>query len=252
MPSGRPARILIVDDDPLLLELLTDTLAAIGYETAPAADGAIALDMLQNEQFDLMISDIKMPRLDGLQLLKRVRRRYPRLPVLFITGFSSREMIGSVAPDGVLAKPFRIAHIESMIQQALERKDRGPVERQKELLILDGAARVSDAFLSGLSGNGFVPFTYPSVNEAVKELENNQFSAILVDIVPSGADPLVPIGRLRRLAPDTPLILNADLFPIEAQERIINEFPPAGFSPAPFTPSAIVELIGDLIPLPRR
>jgi two-component system response regulator TctD len=252
MTAERPARILVVDDDPLLLELLTDTLTAIGYETAAASDGAIALDMLQTEQYDLMISDIKMPRVDGLQLLRRVRRHYPRLPVLFITGVASQETIGSVSPDGILAKPFRIAHIESMIQQALQRKNKPEIERQKELLILDGAARIDDHFLSDLSASGYVPFAYSSINDAAHELSHTCFSAILADIAPFSADPVELMTRLRRLAPNTPLILNADLFPGHTHERIISEYQPAGFSPAPFSHPHVIELLDTLVPLPRR
>jgi len=252
MTAARPARILVVDDDPLLLDLLTDTLTAIGYEAAPASDGAVALDMLQTEQYDLMISDIKMPRVDGLQLLKRVRRHYPHLPVLFITGVASQETIGSVSPDGILAKPFRIAHIESMIQQALERKTKPAAERQKELLVLDGAARISDRFLSGLSVGGYLPFLYSSVDDAARELTNTCFSAILADIAPLSTDPREPVSRLRRLAPTTPLILNADLFPDHSQEQIINEYRPAGFSPAPFANPRMIELLNSLVPLPRH
>ena len=122
MPARRTARILIVDDDPLLLELLTDTLTAIGHDTKPAGDGAVALDILQTEEFDLMITDIKMPNVDGLQLLKKVRRHYPKMPVLFITGVASQEVIGQAEPDGFLAKPFRITEsLTSSVRGGWER-----------------------------------------------------------------------------------------------------------------------------------
>lgn len=252
MITGRPARILVVDDDPLLLELLTDTLTAVGYEAAPASDGAIALDMLQTEPYDLMITDIKMPGIDGLQLLRRVRRHYPKMPVLFITGVASPEVIGSAEPDGLLAKPFRISRIEEMIRQTLNRHPRAADHVQHELLVLDGASRITDHFLSGLSVSGYVPFMYSSVNDAARELGHTSFSAILADLSPVGGDPVEPVARLRRLAPETPLVLNADLFPAHSHEQIISEYHPVGFAPAPFSHPRMIELLDALAPLPRR
>ena len=120
MPTD--AKILVVDDDDVLRELLVDTLTTIGYRTSSAADGAIVMKMLEGEKFDLVISDVKMPEIDGITLLGLIRDKYPHLPVLFITGVASPEIIGEANPDGFLAKPFRIGHIEEMIESTLAAK----------------------------------------------------------------------------------------------------------------------------------
>ena len=117
------AKILVVDDDPILLELLVETLTTIGYDTGKAVDGLDALAVLSKEKFDLMVSDIKMPNLDGIGLLQEVRKLYPNLPVLFITGVNAPEIIGKATPDGFLSKPFRINHIEEMIEKTLQSTD---------------------------------------------------------------------------------------------------------------------------------
>ena len=252
MPPRRTARILIVDDDPLLLELLTDTLTAIGHETVPAGDGAIALDILQTEQFDLMITDIKMPNVDGLQLLKKVRRHYPKMPVLFITGVASREVIGQAEPDGFLAKPFRITHIEEMIEQTLTRKERTGFDHRHELLVVNGAGRLADQFVEGLSAQGFGLFTYTNVDEAVRELDNNKFMAILADIAPWSVRPVDALTRLRQHAPITPLILNADIFPSDAHDRVAREFELAGFVAAPFALPQVTALLNSLTIIPAE
>lgn len=95
MNDSMKARILVVDDDPNLLELLVDTLATVGYRVTPASDGHKALDRLREQRFYLVISDIKMPGIDGISLMRKIRRRYPNLPVVFITGVLSPQMIGS-------------------------------------------------------------------------------------------------------------------------------------------------------------
>jgi len=113
-------RILVVDDDANLLDLLVDTLTTIGYKVIGAPGGVEALENLRNDKFDLMITDIKMPDVDGLQLLKKVRRHYSKMPVLFVTGVATPNIIGQAAPDGFLAKPFRITQIENLIEGALK------------------------------------------------------------------------------------------------------------------------------------
>lgn len=112
-------KILVVDDDHNLLDLLDDTLTSIGYEATGAADGFEALKKLEQQQFDLVITDIRMPGMDGFELLRRIRESYPILPVLFITGVELPEAIKRAAPDGFLMKPFRISHIERLIEDCL-------------------------------------------------------------------------------------------------------------------------------------
>jgi DNA-binding NtrC family response regulator len=113
------AEILVVDDDASLLSLLVDTLTAIGYKATGVNGGIRALEALAESAYDLLITDIKMPDLDGVQLLERVRGLYANLPVLFITGVSLPETFAQASPDGVLMKPFRISHIEELIEKTL-------------------------------------------------------------------------------------------------------------------------------------
>ncbi len=114
------ARILVVDDDSRLLGLLTETLVAIGYEAEDAGSAREALAKLAESKFHLIISDIKMPEMDGLSLLERIRENYPGLPVIFITGQPKPDTARSANPEGILSKPFRISNLEDLIEQALE------------------------------------------------------------------------------------------------------------------------------------
>ena len=116
------ARILVVDDDSRLLSLLTDTLGAIGYTAEDAKGAKEALAKLAESKFHLIISDIKMPEMDGFSLLERIRENYPGLPVIFITGLPQTDILHSVNPEGILSKPFRISNLEDLIEQALEPK----------------------------------------------------------------------------------------------------------------------------------
>jgi DNA-binding NtrC family response regulator len=243
MAGQKSANILVVDDDPSLLELLTDTLLAIGYSATPAADGIIALDLLANQKFDLVITDIKMPRMDGLQLLKKIKRYYPTMPVLFITGVATPEIIGQAEPDGFLAKPFRIAHIEQLIEQALTPKHEKASKKKPELLLLDLAGRMDESLTDGLSCGGYAVFQFRDLEEALRELKNNQFTAIVADFSSWLANPTDVLRRIRSHAPTTPIIFNSDALSSVQTEEVVRDFQ----SVVPVAAPLAAEAIGDAL-----
>src|SRR5260370_34607983 len=79
-------RILVVDDEEALVRVIARSLTAAGYEVSTAPDGMRAVDILANGQFDAIISDIDMPKMNGIQFLKNVRQRDAQIPVVLITG----------------------------------------------------------------------------------------------------------------------------------------------------------------------
>lgn len=131
------AKILVVDDDAALLDLLVDTLSTIGYSAVPAMGGSEALVKLEQDTFDLIISDIKMPEVDGISLLNKVRQSYPGVPVVLITGVASHDIISKVSPDGFLAKPFRISHIEELIESTLSKRSAPATAQVQEALVME-------------------------------------------------------------------------------------------------------------------
>lgn len=115
----QPARILVVDDEPLLRDLLVDILESSGHQAVAADGGARAIDALARQSFQLVISDIRMPEIDGFALLSHIRATYPSLPVFLVSAFVPEQEASMAQPDGFLSKPFRINQIEEMITQIL-------------------------------------------------------------------------------------------------------------------------------------
>ncbi len=113
-------RVLIVDDNPNMSNLLSDMLEVFDFSSQRAADGEEALSLLNREDFSLLITDLRMPRMTGLELLKAVKDKYPKLPVVVITGYSTeateQELVSAKA-DGFLNKPFRMNDIESVLRK---------------------------------------------------------------------------------------------------------------------------------------
>jgi excisionase family DNA binding protein len=115
-------RVLVADDEEAIRELLAKTLALADYDVQTVPDGQAALDCLRAESYQLLITDLRMPRLDGLGVIREARRLYPHLPVVIITGYSSEasaiEAV-NLGVSGYLTKPFRVAKVLAVAAQAL-------------------------------------------------------------------------------------------------------------------------------------
>jgi two-component system, NtrC family, response regulator PilR len=120
------ARILVVDDDKGIQDLLEIMLTRAGYQVATADDGAAALDVIRKKKFDLVITDLKMPRLDGIDLLKGIKETVPGTAVILLTAFASGETALAAMREGAhdyVEKNFNVDDLLAIVQDALEKKD---------------------------------------------------------------------------------------------------------------------------------
>ncbi|MGE4658344.1 MAG: response regulator transcription factor [Gammaproteobacteria bacterium] len=124
--SERPARILIVDDEIHLANGISENLQAEGYDTQIAHDGQKGLEKITAGKFDLILLDVMMPQLDGLQVCEEIRRQGLQTPVLFLTvkGDPSDRIRGLEAGgDDYLAKPFELRELLLRVAAILRRTD---------------------------------------------------------------------------------------------------------------------------------
>ncbi len=118
-------RILAVDDEESIREFLEIMLKKEGYEVTTAADGAIAVDIMKKRSFDMVISDLQMPNMTGMQLLKHVKDSYPDLVFMIITAFGTTESAVEAMKIGAydyITKPFKIDEVRLNIANALKSK----------------------------------------------------------------------------------------------------------------------------------
>ena len=116
------ARVLVVDDQEEMRDLLAEMLASEGYEPRAVVGGEEALQELEHAPYDLLLTDLNMPHMDGLALLRRVRERWPSLPVVIITGYGSRSTERHVMREGAqgyISKPCTLQRVIASVSAAL-------------------------------------------------------------------------------------------------------------------------------------
>ena len=117
--------ILVAEDDPALRLFLERQLKREGHKVTAAADGNEALAQLRKRPFELLLTDVAMPGLDGLDLAKRARLLYPDIRVIFITGFSG--IVYATDPNaGVISKPFHLRDVTAEINRCMSENPSEP------------------------------------------------------------------------------------------------------------------------------
>ena len=118
-------KLLVIDDEPAIREGVRRILEAESFQVETFSNGQAALERLRQESFDLVVTDLKMPGISGMDVLKTIKERHPDLPVIFITGYSSVDNAVEAMKRGAvdyLAKPFNREEVLKVIRTALEQR----------------------------------------------------------------------------------------------------------------------------------
>ncbi|MDZ7372592.1 MAG: response regulator [candidate division KSB1 bacterium] len=129
-------RILVVDDEEDILELLSELLRRWGFDPHTARNGVEALEKFRRQGSDLVVTDLKMPEMDGLELLRKIREEDARVPVLVLTGFPTVDTAIQAMQEGAydyLIKPVNPEELQFRIRKALAHS-----EQMRSLGILKG------------------------------------------------------------------------------------------------------------------
>ena len=127
--GNKTVRILIVDDDPGQRSLLNSFLKSQHFETVTADSGEHALELLRGGKFDMMISDVRMPGLSGLETLRLARKEHATLPVLLVTAFTDvRDAVAAMRDGAVnyLAKPIDLDELLASVRNAIGISETAP------------------------------------------------------------------------------------------------------------------------------
>lgn len=131
-----PIKILLVDDDPIILDLMKEYVTSFGFDFATASNGVEAANALENDFYSIVITDISMPEMDGIELLKHVRLNHPKTGVIVVTGLSEEYSYVDVINAGAidyLTKPFEGGELLAKLNRVI-REQNSLIELEKQSL----------------------------------------------------------------------------------------------------------------------
>jgi len=141
------AKILIVDDEKVALKNLEHVMRKEGYEVTGTESGPIALRLLEEQQFDVVLTDLRMEKVDGMQILKKCRELYPDTEVVIITGYATLESAVDTMKHGAfyyVAKPFKLEEVRKVVKEAVEkvRLKKENIELREQLEKYQGKVKI--------------------------------------------------------------------------------------------------------------
>jgi len=114
-------RVLVVDDDPTVVDTLSSFLDTKGYSVHTSGNGHQALEAIEEQEFDLVISDIEMAGINGFELLRQTRENYPQIGIVLMTGYEDTHPLSAAlraGADGYISKPFSLRKFSLIFEQA--------------------------------------------------------------------------------------------------------------------------------------
>jgi DNA-binding NtrC family response regulator len=186
-------RILVVDDEVSLQLTLVANLELEGFDVVGVNDAKEALEALAQQPFDLMVTDIRMPGMNGVELFDRVRELYPTMPVLLMTGFALEGLIDRAVQHGaytVLPKPFDVDQMVRAISTALKR----PI-----VLVIDDDAPVAETTAAVLEDMGIRARAVFDGKTAIDEAKKDEIDVCVVDMVMPGLNGPQTVAKLTEL-----------------------------------------------------
>jgi putative two-component system response regulator len=153
----QPFGCLIVDDEPRLRQVLLHLMRGDGFHCLEASNGAEAIELLERHPVPLVMSDMRMPRMDGIELLRTLRERWPDTAVVMITAVADVEVAVSCLSMGAmdyLTKPFHLEEVRARVNQALEKRrlmlENRDYQVHLEERVTAQARRIEEVFLAGI------------------------------------------------------------------------------------------------------
>jgi len=146
--ADRTPRILLVDDEQPIQTLLSFPLQRDGYEVVHASDGREALARFSEQTFDLVVLDVMLPKMDGLEVCRRLRAKGERVPIIMLSAKSEEidKVLGlELGADDYITKPFSMREFRSRVKAALRRAGMAPSDGEAEAAVETAGLRIDPA-----------------------------------------------------------------------------------------------------------
>jgi len=248
--------VLVVDDEEVLRDTMVEILTIGGFHVTGVSGGAAALGELDKHDYDLLISDVMMPKMNGMELVTKVHEKKPRLETIVVSGHgteATKSRLDMMGVYGFLEKPVRAADLVSLAGKAAvsnrlerigcEKKDPQLVFSRERILIADDDLDMLELLYDVLSQHGYNVTTVHNGELAYEKLLINDYDMIILDINMPGMNGIETVKTIRENDPFTyVLLISGEAMKSEIQEALNNGA--NKFLAKPFKTSVLLELVG--------
>ena len=197
---SNPLKILVVDDDRRMARTLSDILNISGYESKEAYSAETAMELILNQPYDCVISDIRMPGMDGVDLFHHIHDRLPDLPVILMTAYASDERISEGVEKGafgVVTKPLEISQILGFLSA---------LSGERIIAVVDDDPSFCKTMQEILSSRGYRVRTVTQPGDVLDNLDET-VQGVLLDMKLNSVGGKEILRRIREKYPDLPVVL---------------------------------------------
>lgn len=190
----------MIDDELKIRELFYDLFSLRGYKIVTAPGGEEGIEIAGKEKFDLILSDIKMQTIDGIETLKRIRQFDPKVKVIMLTAMEDVELDRQArlnGATGLMRKSWGLLTISKIVNALMEEKLDSVDEERKKILVADDNPEICALFEDFLKRKGFKPLIAGSGEEAIEKTKKDNPIIILLDINMPGMDGLMTLKKIR-------------------------------------------------------
>ncbi len=192
--------VLIVEDEAIVRDSVRDWLMDAGYAVKVAREGYEALKMIEKQDFDVVLLDLRLPGKDGLQVLREARLRRPAIKGIIITAYPTVQTAVEAMKLGAidfLTKPLDLTRLESLVQEKSEVASLSA----NPILVVDDEASVREALRDWFIDAGYQVETAPDGEKALKLIGEKDFSLLILDLKLPGRDGIEVLREARRISP---------------------------------------------------
>lgn len=203
--------VLIVDDDHIVCKELGKELRRNFFSTYIAYTGTDALEILNKKKFDVILLDVRIPDMDGLELLKQVKEKWTNCEVIIITGYSSQEVAIQALRNGAidyLEKPIKLDDLNTALGRALEKlAEKEELTYRSSVLVVDDDKKFTQKIKNFLNKEGYNVFTAYDGVKGLEIINGNKIDVVLTDIKMSVMDGIKLLEKSKELHKDIEVIM---------------------------------------------
>jgi DNA-binding NtrC family response regulator len=190
------ADILVVDDDVDLADTLSDILTALGIHVEIAHDGCKAIEKIKTKMFDIVLMDIKMPRMNGVESYKKIKQIRSETTVVLMTAYAAQDLIAEALKEGVYGIWYKPVEIPKIVKLVENTPKKGAL-----LLVIDDDLSTCETLVDILQQKGYRLTQVSSGEEAKSRLKENDYDLVFIDVKMPVMNGLETYLELRKIRP---------------------------------------------------